>query len=344
MQFRYEMSELNEMLRPDCETLARELLADVKRRGNQLIGYLPNGGKVSMALAGAKRGLWKNWHAPDKTQCGGPINLVQWALFNGDRNKACIWTRARLRLDATEQETEEERQRRGRQRAWQERKRTYQAAREADQRVRIALDLYQSGRGDADEVHDYLAGRFGFDVLPYRLRHLRFVPRLTTRVIPTAHAAMLAPIVSLATARQVGVHVTLLEYRTGRWRKAKVPDAKRMLGLPRDAVIPLLAGERDTVMLAEGIENALAAAWLTKGSSRVWAAGSASFVATLALPDEVGSVIAVRDNDAPDSQVAQAWRETEAGWRREGRTVETLRVPDTAKDFAAYLEMESCHG
>ena len=332
-EFRHSMRELNDMLRPECDALFRELVPDAAQKGNRLIGHMPDGGKVSMALAGGRRGTWKNWHDGTDQQKGGPINLIQWVLFGGDRNKACIYARARLGLGDGHAPPVDLAARERQQRVAQ--RRIEEDWRARQHRVWRALDLWRGGRSDSAEVDAYLTHRLG-GALPWRLRHLRFAADALD-----GQAAMLAPVVSLASAKQVATHVTLIaKDGAGVWRKADMPDAKRSYGVMENVAIPLLAGRGNTVLLAEGIENALAAAWLEIGQPRVWAIASLAGLASLHLPAGIETVIAVKDNDQRAPLIKQAWERAEARWLAQGRALEYRRAPAIHKDMAEFVVAE----
>jgi hypothetical protein len=112
-------------------------------------------------------------------------------------------------------------------------------------------------------------------------------------------------------------------------------------------VIPLLRGasgkrlrdapDGDTVLIAEGIENALAAAYLRGDRSRVFAAVSANNFPKLRLPAQLAHVVIVRDNDEANPGVEKTLKETMDLLTEEGHDVEWRAAPPQFKDMAAFL-------
>lgn len=351
--FRYSMRELNDMLRPGCAELFVELVPDARREGRRLVGHASDGSKLSMVVSGAMLGTWGNWHRPEEK--GGPINLVQHLLFRGNRALACAWARERLGLgDGIDDTaiTPEAREQLRRQQEQAVRRRTWQEDQDRRRRTERALDFWSAGRPDSDEVRDYLATRLGFTraTLPWRLSHLRFARRVKAPWNPDNFAAMLTPIVSVETARQAGVHVTLLTERGGHWRKAPVAEPKRTFGTLRNVCLPLLVGasrgsimdarKGETLVLGEGVENTLGAAWVRDDAPRAWAMSSIGVLPTLKLPKAVARVVLVEDNDEHNQTVTTLRERAIDAWLREGRQVEWLRAPPRFKDMAEFLLAE----
>ncbi len=125
-----------------------------------------------------------------------------------------------------------------------------------------------------------------------------------------------------AAGRPVAVHRTFLA--PGGAGKAAVEPVRMTLGPVRGAAVRLHQAA-DRLVIAEGIETALAAAALLRAPA--WAAVSAGNLRdTLALPPAVREVIVAADNDKPGLEAARA---AAARWRAEGRAVR-IAVPDKA--------------
>jgi hypothetical protein len=158
---------------------------------------------------------------------------------------------------------------------------------------------------------------------------------------------MLAPMVTLGAVRQVATHVTYLaELGAGQWGKAPVMPAKRIFGGYRGAVVPLTRGEAgralrelepgERVLIAEGIENALAGAAIVGGRApRTWAAGSLGNLAALALPVRGLELVLVADPDEGNDAAAALFQRAVAHLVGQGARVDILRAP--AGDMADYV-------
>jgi phage/plasmid primase-like uncharacterized protein len=121
--------------------------------------------------------------------------------------------------------------------------------------------------------------------------------------------------------------------------KAPVEPAKMTLGPTRGAAVRLWsAAER--LIVAEGIETALAAAWLLRAPA--WAATSAGNLGDmLVLPAIVREVIIAADHDAPGLAAAQR---AAARWKGEGRVVKIAKPDQPGKDFADLAKARAAHG
>ena len=111
-------------------------------------------------------------------------------------------------------------------------------------------------------------------------------------------------------------------YLTAEGRKiAPAEDAKRMLGATLGGAVRLRAGRTGPLVVAEGIETALAvglgAAGRIDPAARLWAAGSAPGLVGLALPPVPGWLVVAADGDAAGLRAAEALerRARAAGWR-----------------------------
>jgi hypothetical protein len=168
---------------------------------------------------------------------------------------------------------------------------------------------------------------------------------------------MLAPIIDpLAPQNIIAVHRTYLEHREGIWRKASVAPVKKVSAPYKGGVIPLLRGgsgkrlseapEGESVMIAEGIENALAAAILLgpgepdgiEPAPRVFAAVSAPNLPHIRLPKQFAEVILICDSYCERDPVAATYNLAEKNWLAAGLAVSRQMPPIGFKDFAAACE------
>ena len=203
-----------------------------------------------------------------------------------------------------------------------------------------------------DDKRD-LAARLWQDALPARGtiaetylagRGLALPPELVVRFLGNAkHApsgkrfgAMLCRMDDAA-GRIVAVHRTFLA--PGGAGKAPVDPPKMTLGPTRGAAVRLWPAA-DRLIVAEGIETALAAAALLRAPA--WAATSAGNLGDmLALPAVVREVIVAADHDPPGLAAAQR---AAARWKAEGRAVKIAKPDQPGKDFADLAKARAEHG
>lgn len=224
----------------------------------------------------------------------------------------------------------------------------------ADKRRDMAVRLWLEGRTIAGSpAAAYLAGRaIELDALPRTPHALRFHPNVfykhidpeTGEVIEGRWPAMLA-IACDRSGRAVACHRTYLELYDGAWRKARVPEQKKVLGTYKGAAIRLWSGlgprggkQRLSelkpgahVYIAEGIEDALSAAVLIPDAV-ILAAISLSNMAGLWLPDAVSEVTLIADRD-PGDQAQAALKAAIAAHAAAGRRVRVWQNADGGKDL-----------
>jgi hypothetical protein len=148
-------------------------------------------------------------------------------------------------------------------------------------------------------------------------RYLRETRGLTLAVIPCAlrqHPCLwyyptktLAPgmvaLVSDHTGRRVALHRTFLDERTG--DKAFGDHSRLALGSCRGASVHLLPGDANgRLLLAEGIETALAAAEMATPGYTVWATLNTSGLMGLVVPDRFRHVLIAGDHDNAGGKAA----------------------------------------
>lgn len=231
-----------------------------------------------------------------------------------------------------------------------------EAAARRERRRRYAHALWLSGteRIAGTAVEYYLRDRRCIDLaaLGRQPRALRYHPsvsykhvdRETGEVIEGSWPAMLA-LITNGRGQPVACHRTWLARspRDGRWDKAPVPKAKKVVGDYAGAAIHLWAGTGPRggkagplhaappgqhLFLAEGIEDALSGA-VVLPDERFWAAISVSNFAGVTLPDTVTRLTIIADQDeGPEAQAELAraidihaaagrevrvWKNTEGG-------------------------------
>lgn len=334
----------------------RELFPDARPHGAELRWHARGGAVCSMVMRGGKRGVWANWGDPDAK--GDALELVHHELFPDEvgRRDSIRWAARWLGIDVMLAEDPGrmahlhrltvEALERGAQHA--------AAVREGKQASAKAMWLAGEGDGTGPEIASYLKGR-GIDVADLaggKLRALRFT-RDAHFDFGELLPAMLAAIVSTETFKHIGTQMTFLRFdrESGGWCKAGVDPAKKTRGMLAGGVVPLLRGRSgkplheappgDAVLIAEGIENALAC-WLSVeqiGEPRVVACLGVSNL-NLALPPAIETVFLAFDRDGENETVRRARDAACKRYKREGRAVETLKPPNGVKDFADYITHE----
>ena len=228
-------------------------------------------------------------------------------------------------------------------------------AREARRKRAVALWLGARERIAGTPVEFYLRDERGLDLarLGRQPRALRFHPDCfythvdqdTGEIVEGRWPAMLA-IASDAQGKPVACHRTWLDYRDGRWQKAPVPKAKKVLGDYAAAAIHLWSGigprggkgrrlaeaePGSHVYLSEGIEDALSCVMVLP-EARVLAAISLSNLGQVWLPTTVTDVTLVADQDEGEGQRAALDRAV-AAHAAAGRRVRLWQNGEGGKDL-----------
>jgi hypothetical protein len=250
------------------------------------------------------------------------------------RQKQAAERARRLRMDARAKEAEAREKKRG-------------------MAMRLWLEAKVEIRGTP--VALYLSGERGIDLdaLPRTPHAIRFHPqcyykhidRETGEVIEGRWPAMVT-LIAGPDGKALACHRTYLEFYDGRWRKARVPEAKKVLGDYKGGAIRLWrglgprggAGRRLSelepgahVWIAEGIEDALSCA-LVLPEATVLSAISLSNMGGLWLPETVAEVTLVADQDEGE-QAKAALHAAIAAHAAQGRTVRLWQNADGGKDL-----------
>jgi putative DNA primase/helicase len=198
-------------------------------------------------------------------------------------------------------------------------------------RIRHAQCIWASSRPAGDTpVETYLRGRAITAPVPPTIR---FHPGLRHQS-GGHHPAMISAVSIWPSCKITGVHRTFLSRDGEGWKKAPVEPNKMMLGLCQGGAVRL-ARHGDTLMIAEGIETAAAAAQAK--ALPTWAALSAAGLAAVIVPDEVTDLVILADGDMAGEQAAM--KAATRLWRR-GRRVRIARPPP-GMDFADLLIADS---
>lgn len=310
----------------EAERLARAVLPDGRMTGLEWTGHGPDGAKWGVVIRGPRVGRWQNFGAGN----GGSqlLSFVRDAACGGDFRAAETWAVNFLGGHVAELA------------------RPAPRARPDDtaKRAENGLRMFLAARAFCwdEPAGAYLEARGlhrGYFARPPGA--LRFHPGAYNGEAGRPMPAMVAAVIDTLRNKQIAVHRTWLEYRDGRWTKARLENAKTSLGPVRGGIIPLARGESgkpwskapadDHLILAEGIENALAMA----AACPHWRAAayiSAANLSALDLPEAFRSVLLVEDRDGENAGVVAARQETMAHWTREGRTVTRWRPSPGIKD------------
>jgi DNA primase len=175
--------------------------------------------------------------------------------------------------------------------------------------------------------------------LPSSLRFARLKPPKESGLAEASGSGLLPAVVALVSSvsgEPVGIQRT---YITDDGFKAAATDCKvkYSLGSIRGGAVRLGPAEPTGLGLCEGIEDALSLIEL--GAPSAWAAAGAGMLHSMALPDDVRSVVIGADADTPGRIAASRAANTLATG---GREVRVIYPAGGAKDFNLEL-MEAAH-
>lgn len=170
--------------------------------------------------------------------------------------------------------------------------------------------FYLRGRGI--ELGGIDMGRIG----GVRLESFRFHPSVMHIETKQRMPALITQIVN-SSGEMIGLHRTFLAARDGKWVKAPVTPAKKMMGHHRGGFAQLTEFS-PRLCLAEGIETALSVMQATR--MPCWAALSLGNMETVELPLGVKQLVLCVDNDMKDDVAAEksiqraAWKHASWGY------------------------------
>lgn len=324
------------MLAQQAEALARELFPAGRRDGAEWrVGSLAGeaGQSLAVHLRPPKAGVWKDFAGGEG---GDALDLVAAARFGGDKGSALRWARAWLGLAAHDPRLQQVAPVVPAKR---------EPAPEDEEGRQKAKALWLGGRllpGTPAEA--YLAARgITLEGLGRAPGALRFRPDVWCAERRINAPAMLAAIVR--DGKTVGCHRTYLGQVGGRWGKAPIQAAKKVLGRIGGGFIPLWRGASsrpvseapadDVLAICEGIEDGLTIA-LHQPDWRVFACISLGNMAAIRLPEVFQDVVLIFDRDGENPQ-ARAGRERAAEeLLNQGRSVREVTPPLGFKDFNAW--------
>lgn len=355
------VSEINDMLTDGIERLVRELLPNARKSANEMcVGSLAGEPGQSLRIhigASSKRGWWKDYSS---NEGGDALKLIADVLFAGDVRKAVQWAKSWLRLDDDDPARLEQHRIEVKARSVER-----EQAAEAERRkmIRSAKNRWLQALPIApgDPVDRYLAGRaIDLHALGRAPGALRFHPSLQYGWQGPLVPAMVAQVLNLA-CEQVATHRTWIEPDgsgkagpdlIGRDDAGQPNDPKKVMGSPLGGHIPLWKGThrcplRDIppgtdVYVAEGIEDGLTAA-CADPSIRVICMIALGYLADLQLPEQMGRLIILKQNDPPGSKASKLLARGVQAHRAAGRRVAFIEPPAGYKDLnaMAQAQMES---
>ena len=292
---------------------------------------------------------------------GDMLDLIQLAL-NCDRPTALAEARQFLGMDA---ETEDQRQLRLRQQQAAKARRQQaeiDAVAKAKEKQGHAHAMFISAQPklEGTPVANYLAGRaIGLEDLARQPGAIRYLPKCnyfhtdkeTGEYIEGEYPAMISaiygPAVDGKSPEFFGVHRTYLaKDEAGNWRKAPVPDPKKVFGRMKAGYIRLWTGtgprggkavplsrapEGDHVYITEGIEDGLSMA-VIKPDARVLVAISLGNIKEMILPAAIKRITIVADNDDGPEQL-RLIEQAIANFTNQGRVVAKWQNRHGGKDL-----------
>lgn len=345
--------EIEMQARGRVEQLGRECLPNAIKDGNYLkAGSLggERGGSLVLNLAGANRGMWRDWSSNDE---GDMIVLVERTKFGGDRGAAVQWLKSWLGLDHLDP---------GRiaqvraEVAKADATREADEVREAEAKKRGARALWLNGSVSIQDTPAslYLEGRgIRMAALGHWPGALRYHSEVWNRDAGVKLPCLVSQMI-LPTGEYVATHRTWLgrDPRTRGWVKADGADlgvprgaAKKVLGKSGGAFVPLRKGagrqsmgqmrRPETLYVTEGIEDALTVA-MCKPDARVIAAYSLGNLGAIQFPDTIETIVLVADRDDGEREQASLERAI-ARQQARGHRVQLVLPPPGLKDVNAWL-------
>lgn len=301
------LSEIKAMLQANVEALARQLAPDGRRSGRWWVARNPrredNNPSFGIGLYGAAPGAWKDFASGEK---GDVIGLIQY-VHGLDMRTSLDWARAWLGIDGAPPVAVEKKLKEAKADAA---RRAGEEAERAQKNRRAAKAIYLASRKGSfvpSPAHAYLLSR-GIDVT--RLARLPgclgWLPDELHVESGSRWPAMIAAFTG-ENGQVMAVHKTFLA-RDGSGKAPVDPPRKIWPGFKGAAIRlwrggsglsiddALRAGLLETLVLAEGVEDGLSVA-LACPELRVWAAGSLSNLAEIAIPACCDDVVVCADND-----------------------------------------------
>ena len=342
-----DKDDLKARLIAAIDALAAHLVPDGRRSSHYWIGRCPwradrHGGSFWVNLGGQVPGSFKDAATGES---GDVLDLVQKTL-GLDFVGAMAWSRGWLGLDGMSAAERDAKLAAARAKAA-----ALQAkAKESEPgKIKRAKAVYlESRKRDflGSPADKYLRWRgIAVSELPRMPGVLGWLPDHPHTETGTRWPVMVAGMTA-ASGEIVAIHRTFL--RPDGSGKAPVEPVKKMWPSMSGAAIRLWRGGsglsvgeaakcglRETLVMTEGIEDALSAV-VSNAELRTWAAGSLGNLAKVELPECVDDVIVCADNDWGKPQAARQFEAALAALVAQGRTVRVARSP-VGKDVNSAL-------
>ena len=340
------ISEIVAGLAAQAPTLAAELLPGGRREGHEWrAGSLAgeSGRSLAVHLSGVRAGVWADFASGE---AGDALDLVAAVLFGGNKSDAVKWSLRWLGLDAAAGADLQERRRQldAAARAREKTSKDDEAGRKRSA-LRVWFGARERLRDTPAEL--YLRGR-GLDLAPLgrQPRVLRFHPALYNAESKREWPALVA-LIHGPDGKPAAVHRTWLEARPDGVAKAPLEDAKMTFGRYRGGCIHLWRGvdpggsfapplsqvpEGSAVTISEGLEDGLTGV-LADPARRVLVAVSLANMGAMKLPDAIGTVTLLQQNDPPGSDAGKAFTRAVGRFQRQGRRVLLAPPPAQFKDI-----------
>ncbi|HEY0149867.1 MAG TPA: toprim domain-containing protein [Allosphingosinicella sp.] len=344
-----DIKELARMLDQHAASLAPELLPNGRAEGmfwrTSNVADIPTG-KFSLAvnLSGDRIGMWTDFGAargaPDRS--GDMLKLVAVTRFGGDIREACKFARSYLGLDGLDpgrlavRRAEVSRV---------QKSADDKAKKTADWMRRKAQQIYLDPRAvpiEGTPAEDYLANRaIDLSVLGRVSRALKFHPAVLCKEANAELPCLIAAVVN-GEGHQIATHRTWLQRTARGWMKADLEEPKMCLGKAEGGYIPLHKGASDATLrhvptgtdihVSEGIEDGLTVA-SADPDARVICAIWLDNMHHLPLPNQMGALVLIGQNDKPGSDAERAMGSVIARHQEAGRVVKHPKPPAPFKDF-----------
>lgn len=368
-QNREELRLICAKLNAQAEAMCRELLPNGRKEGKM---WATSGiddvhtGKYSLkvTLTGTHQGEWTDFGLSrgQRGYSGDILTLIKDRVCGGNMGDAIKWAKSKLGMtDMNRAQYEREYQ------AVQEKQEKAKAAEAADrEKARKRAEWLWHGGVDLPGTpgEAYLKTRgIDFARLGGAPGALKYRPDAYSTEAAEKWGrdraklpAIVAGIYSLAGAL-IGVQRTYLDIsgwdharRTGSVihmaKAGKLEEAKMSMGPSLGGYVPVHKGDSrralkdikpgTRIYLSEGIEDGLSVA-IAKPDARVIAAAGLSRIGAVELPEQMGPLVLIGQNDPPDSQAAETFERAIAAQQARGRTVELMFPPPEYKDFNDYL-------
>lgn len=337
-----EISDIKDMLNSNWDSLVIELLPNAKRKGDiYTVGGIHGDPGDSMVLwRGARAGSWKDYAAGDDMR-GDALTLIERVAIGADYSSketitaAIKWAKNWLGLDdsLSELEMKARRARARSDRAARDKK----AEQEREGRKTKAQAIWLKGmrpiKGTAAAY--YLKARsVDLSLLGKSPGALVYEAECWESETRGPMPAMLACVTG--EHGFMAVHRTYLAHTPDGWDQAPLNKPKTVFGDYAGGAIPLWRGasgkplkaapEGETVVLTEGIEDALSLA-IAAPTMRIMAAVSLGNLGNVWLPPSVKTVVLAQDNDWDNPSAQDAFKQAVSLHKQKGRTVRIFKTP-----------------